>query len=249
MATFGGLILTNNGRNLFAKAQTGKLLKFKKIILGDGELGSSESIVDMKNLKNKILECNITGLQVVQNEIATITFKLSNQNIETGFYWRELGIIAEDPDTKEEVLYIYGNARETGEYISSKGSADVLEKYISIDLVVTNVESIVAVIDNSLIYLTKKEFEQSMIKSRKLAISIEAWQQNEETLNYEYIITDENITSTHLVEGYMDLINQAKMVDGYIESFDGGFKIITSVQPLEEVTMNISMQKTIIEEA
>lgn len=41
----------------------------------------------------------------------------------------------------------------------------------------------------------------------------------------------------------MDLINQDKMVDGYIESFDGGYKIVTSNLPVENITMNIAIQK------
>lgn len=41
----------------------------------------------------------------------------------------------------------------------------------------------------------------------------------------------------------MDLINQDKMVDGYIESFDGGYKIITSKLPAEDITMNMAVQK------
>ena len=46
----------------------------------------------------------------------------------------------------------------------------------------------------------------------------------------------------------MDLENQAKMIDGYIESYDGGYKIITSQEPIEVVTMNMAIQKVIAEE-
>lgn len=159
MAVFGGLILTNKGRNLYAKAQTGKTLKIKKVVLGDGTLGSTESIVNITQLKNKVLECEIKKIQITQNEIATITFNLNNQELETGFYWRELGVIAEDPDTQEEILYCYGNAGENGEYISESGSADILEKLVSIDLIVSNVENITATINKSLIYVTQNDIE------------------------------------------------------------------------------------------
>lgn len=157
MSVFGGLVLTNNGRNLYAKAQTGKQLKIKRIAIGDGELGSSESMINLTNLKNEVMSCNIVDFKVVQNEIAKVTFILNNQDIQTGFYWRELGVIAEDPDTEEEVLYCYGNARENGEYISASGGADILEKSVSIDLIISNVENITANIDESLVYATKEE--------------------------------------------------------------------------------------------
>ncbi len=161
MSVFGGLVLTNNGRNLFAKAQTGKLLNFTRIVLGDGQLGSSESIINVSQLKNEVLSCSILNMKIMQNKMAKITFIISNQELEEGFYWRELGIIAEDPDTKEEVLYCYGNARENGEYISAKGEEDILEKHVSIDISISNAENVSAIIDESLVFVDKKELEAS----------------------------------------------------------------------------------------
>lgn len=161
MAVFGGLVLTNKGRNLYAKAQTGKILKIKKVVLGDGVLGSSESIINISELKNKVLDCDIKKIQVMQNEIATITFELNNQDLETGFYWREIGVIAEEPDTQEEILYCYGNAGENGEYISAGGGADILEKNVSIDLIISNVQNITTVINESLVYVTQEQLDRT----------------------------------------------------------------------------------------
>ena len=114
-ATFGGLVITNSGRTLLAKAQMGKVLKFLRIELGDGQLGTSESMLSLKQLKNKLFDCDIKDKKITQNEILKLTFVLTNQ--EEGYVWREVGIIAEDPDTQEQILYCYGNARENGEYI------------------------------------------------------------------------------------------------------------------------------------
>lgn len=107
MAVFGGLILTNIGRNLYAKAQSGKNLKITKIVIGDGELGSSEGMINLTSLKHELFSCNIKEIKIIQNVIAKITFVLKNQGLKEGFYWRELGIFAEDPDTLKEVLYCY----------------------------------------------------------------------------------------------------------------------------------------------
>ncbi len=90
MAVFGGLILTNGGKNLLAKMQMGKTLKFKKVLLGDGELGSSESEIAMTQLKNQVLSCDIVNYQKLQNGIVKLTFILNNQKLETGFLWREM---------------------------------------------------------------------------------------------------------------------------------------------------------------
>lgn len=252
MAVFGGLIQTNAGRNLLAKAQTGKVLNFKKIVLGDGQLGSSESIANLTQLKNQVLTCNIAKIQLKQGGITSITFNLSNQDIETGFTWREIGIIAQDPDTEEEVLYCYGNAGENGEYISAGGETDILEKNVSVDLIVSNVENITATIDESLIYASQDDIEEltTLINTKAdrtyvdtKTVTVANWIKNTTTGYYEYNIIDTTITANHLVQGNMDLANQAKMTDGYIESYAGGYKIITSELPTEDITMSITIQK------
>jgi len=167
MAVFGGILLTNNGRNLLAKAQTGKVLKFTKVILGDGELGTTESITNISQLKNEILICDIIKMQVLQKKKATITFILNNQELTEGFYWREIGLMAEDPDTNEEVLYCYGNARNNGEYISEKNGTDILEKHINIDIIISNVENVSAKIDESLIFITEKQLDKKISETSK----------------------------------------------------------------------------------
>lgn len=69
------------------------------------------------------------------------------------------------------------------------------------------------------------------------------WKENAEAETFEYTVEDITVTSNHLVQGHMDLKNQDKMSNGYIETFDGGYKIITSEKPEEDVTMNVSIQK------
>lgn len=162
MAVFGGLALTNKGRSIFTKAQTGKELKIKRVAIGDGELGNTESMLELEQLKNEIVSFNIANIKTINNKIAKITFILKNANIDEGFYWRELGVIAEDPDTKQEILYCYGNARDNGDYIGAGGGADVLEKYINIDLIIENVQNVTAVIDDSAVFINKSEFDSTI---------------------------------------------------------------------------------------
>lgn len=84
---------------------------------------------------------------------------------------------------------------------------------------------------------------EKSLKCKTVVLDIDNWVQNEETGYYEYTINNSLITASHLIEGHMDLINQDKMANGYIESFDGGYKIITSELPEGDVTMNLAIQK------
>lgn len=159
MAVFGGLMLTNSGRNLEIKAQLGKTLKFKRIALGDGQI-TTENMLTMTKLINEVLSAEITGIQKTKDNVVTITFYLTNQSLEKGFTWRELGVIAEDPDTGEEILFNYGNARQNSKYISGANEQDILELNVSIDLIISNVENVTASIDNSLVFATKQDLKQ-----------------------------------------------------------------------------------------
>lgn len=84
---------------------------------------------------------------------------------------------------------------------------------------------------------------EKSLKCKTKVLNVNNWVLNEETGYYEYTINNSLITASHLVEGHMDLINQDKMENGYIESFDGGYKIITSELPKGDVTMNLAIQK------
>ncbi len=155
MGAFGGLILTNKGRALQAKAQTGVQLNFTKVKVGDGSL-SGQSILELNDLISPKKELSILELKIQPEGKATLKSFLSNSDITTGFYWRELGVFAQDPD-EGEILYCYGNAGENAEYIPAGGGADVVEKYINIVTLVGNASNVFATLGSE-IYVTQADF-------------------------------------------------------------------------------------------
>lgn len=150
MASFGGMVLTNRGRNLLAKAQAGIQLNFTRIAVGDGQLGGS-SIVDLNALIHEVKSLNITKLKTVSGGKAVIGAVLSNQDISSGFYFREIGLFAQDPDVGE-ILYCYANCGATADYIPAGGGPDVIEKSFDIIAIVGNTSNISATINESLVY-------------------------------------------------------------------------------------------------
>ena len=157
MSTFGGLILTNRGRNLQSKAQAGTQINYTRIALGDGNLGSS-SILDLNALRNQKKSLPITKLRVLSGGRAVVGTILSNQELTEGFYFREIGVFAMDPDIGE-VLYCYANAGALAEYIPPGGGSDVIEKSIDVQTLVGNAQNVTAVIDGSLVYVTREELD------------------------------------------------------------------------------------------
>lgn len=60
---------------------------------------------------------------------------------------------------------------------------------------------------------------------------------------YKYTIVDSSVDENTLINASLDLENQEKMYDGYIDTYDGGYYIYTSILPTSIITMNIVMQK------
>ncbi|ETT32122.1 phage tail protein [Paenibacillus sp. FSL R5-808] len=161
MGAFGGFIQTNKGRNLQAKAETGTQLKFTRMGVGDGQL-SGQSIPSLNRLISEKKSLPITRLKTQLPAQAIVGAVLSNQDVTTGFYFREMGIFAEDPD-EGEILYAYGNSGSgAAEYISAGGTADIIEK--TIDMIVTfgQAQNVSAVIDSSLVYVTHEELAEAL---------------------------------------------------------------------------------------
>lgn len=165
MGAFGGLIQTNKGRNLQAKAEAGALLKFTRMGIGDGQLGG-QSISTLNKLISEKKSLPITRLKPQLPAQAIVGAVLSNQDVTTGFYFRELGIFAQDPD-EGEILYAYGNSGSGAEYIPPAGTADIIEK--TIDMIVTfgQAQNVSAVINSSLIFATPDDVAESLTESKK----------------------------------------------------------------------------------
>ncbi|SMF88130.1 Phage-related tail fibre protein [Paenibacillus uliginis N3/975] len=165
MGAFGGFIQTNKGRNLQAKAEAGALLKFTRMGVGDGQLGG-QSITTLNRLISEKKSLPITRLKTLMTAQAIVGAVLSNQDVTTGFYFREMGIFAQDPD-EGEILYAYGNSGSGAEYIPPAGAADIIEK--TIDMIVTfgQAQNVSAVINSSLIFATPDDVAESLAEAKK----------------------------------------------------------------------------------
>lgn len=161
MSNFGGLQFTNKGRNLKAKAEAGAPLVFTKIKIGSGSLGG-QSISTLNDLITPIKTLDITKCKPLSDGTAVIGTSFNNNDLVTGFYWRELGLFATDPDLGE-ILYCYGNMGATAEYIPPGGGPDIVEKSVDIIAIIGTATSVSAVINESLVYVTKTEIEDTII--------------------------------------------------------------------------------------
>lgn len=157
MAAFGGLMQTTKGALLQAKAQTGTKLNFTRIGVGDGELGG-QLIPDLNGLVSEKMSLELTKHRVMPGGKAVIGATLSNKELITGFYFREIGVFALDPDDGE-ILYCYANAGAGAEFIPPASGPDIVEKQIDIITIVGSAQNVTAEIASA-IYASTEEVEE-----------------------------------------------------------------------------------------
>lgn len=157
--SFSTILFTEKGRALQSKALAGAALIFTRIGMGSGSLGG-QSQITLTNLIEQKVSLNITQIKKNGN-YATIESSFRNVSISTGFYWREIGIFASDPDIGE-ILYCYGNAGTLAEYIPPQTS-EIIEKVVRISAMVGDAVNISAVIDSA-VFATKKDLEDKVDK-------------------------------------------------------------------------------------
>lgn len=159
-----GSRVTRRGFDLLAKAVAGKELKYTRVAFGDSVkagqvvIPSIEEGVELDDLINwrmnlPMADCSFTGAGT-----AAIKFSVKNAEIAEGFWIRELGLFAEDPDTGEEILYCYRNSGLLSEYIPAGGGAVVWDIIMTLITVVDQATNVTAVIDANLAYVSQSEF-------------------------------------------------------------------------------------------
>lgn len=155
-----GMILTTAGLNLLAKALTGKLLAFTRCACGDGELGSR----DPKSLNALISpkrDLPIQSMNIV-NSVGTseIVVEMSNKGLTSGFFVREYGLFARDPDTNSEILYSYCNKGAQSGYLEGDNGVDQISYTLSLVTVIDQAPNVTAYITNTNQYVTVSRLEQ-----------------------------------------------------------------------------------------
>lgn len=153
-----GMVLTQNGRNLLAKALTGKELHFTRAFTGDGLLASRDPYT-MTALISPKQELPIQSMNTSQTGTCEVVLEMTNKNITTGYFVREYGLFARDPDTQQEILYAYANKGENCSYLEGNNGVDLINYTLSLITVIDQAPNITATINNSNAYVTTTKLD------------------------------------------------------------------------------------------
>lgn len=158
MSDYGRIVTTNQGKNMVTESiRTKSAIIFTKISLGDGLL-NGETIETMTGLKHRLLDGNIPKINHLGNGEIEAVSTVSNSELTTGFFARELGLFAKLGEEGEEQLFAYTNAGSNASYIPPNTSVD--EKMLGIQLGIG--DAVVQVNYQSHLYITYEQLEDGI---------------------------------------------------------------------------------------
>ena len=128
---FADNAVTAAGERLIAKALTGQEIVFTRLCIGDGYMPEAGSPEDMTAMVSPRVDVPITKCALNQEGGAVIGGRWTNSGLQTGFWYRELGVFAQDPDDGE-VLYSYGNSGGTARWVPPGNGSDLIEELIDV---------------------------------------------------------------------------------------------------------------------
>lgn len=152
---FGSFVLTDFGHNQLVKSHAGKEIHFSRMALGDGDIGTS-SVYDVTALKSERLSLLIDAVSITDAK-AIITVLLQSSAVDTGFYLKEMGLMATDPDTAQEGVYAYNRDSSEGEYIPDKSSSSKLSEYLRVHCNVEGATNITFNSSGNPLWITRDE--------------------------------------------------------------------------------------------
>lgn len=145
MPNWNGIILTNKGRVLQAKVEAGETLNLTKLKLGSGIISEGQSLEALTDLIRPEQNLGIAAKTAMENGFTKIEATITNAGLEEGYYVRELGVFAQDPDDGE---ILYDVTTDTApDYLPAQGGAAVLSQEFAVYITTSNVDHIEATID------------------------------------------------------------------------------------------------------
>lgn len=148
MSDFSDNHITDLGTGLLAQVMAGQgVLTFTKVVMGDGNMPSTQTPATMTDVVSPKAQASITKAAVAENGTAVIGARFTNESQQEDFEWKELGLYAKVGDAGSEVLYSYGYTPQ-GEIIpAGTTSTTLIEKLVDVVTYIGDATEVTAVFD------------------------------------------------------------------------------------------------------
>lgn len=176
MSNWTGFVLTENGQRMLAKAEAGKTLTFTKIKLGDGQAASGQDLTKLTALGHAVQDVGISSITPKDDGTVVISGIISNSTLAKGYYIREFGLMANDPDVGE---ILYAVMMDTApDYLPAKGGSTVISEQYNIIMGVGNASDVNVIVDPAglaTMALLEQKFSEEKAEREKETTIVTSW--------------------------------------------------------------------------
>lgn len=150
MSNWGKPVLTKQGLKLQAKVDAGSRMQLTQCKIGSGTLSSGQNLEDLTALIAPVQTLPIASISYSENNSACVIAAVTdNSNVISGYYLREFGVYARDPDDGE---ILYAVAQDSNpDYIPPRGTSAVISQEIGVALSFSNAANVTAYVNTSAI--------------------------------------------------------------------------------------------------
>lgn len=164
MSSWKGWRLTAAGARLQTKVEAGEPLVLKEIAVGSGDAGE-DNLADYTSLKKLEQRLPISGKEITDQGTVKITAVMVNTELTEGFFVREMGLYATDPD-EGDILYLVAVDSLPDYFPAFNGESAISEEFV-INIKVSDSANVVINLDGA-----------ALVSSAMLRAEIEAHNTN-----------------------------------------------------------------------
>lgn len=148
-------LITEKGLNLIAKSQAGAKIQFTKFAAGDGQWAQGTDFLKVTALKAQKQTFDINSIVVLNMDTVRVRGVLTNTGLYSGYFIREIGLFANDPDLGE-ILYSIVTA-VTADYFPAFSDNNQQATLIDTITTVSNADSVLTVLNPDTVYGTAQD--------------------------------------------------------------------------------------------
>lgn len=206
---FTKLKLTTFGQTIEAKRHQGKGIRFTRVAIGDGLLGNG-SMINRTALVSERHTMKIDGVLTTDGgKQSVVVVTLDNSQFDEGFSYRELGLLAQDPDTQEEGVYLYDNAGAECEYLDTKDNGVVIYERLKLQIRVEQADTISFEASGNPLNITWTDIEPLLAKKADLGGDGKVPEDQLPEMNYEPLLKDNAAKDTPVDGDSLPLVDSA----------------------------------------
>lgn len=133
-----GCKITDAGRNLIAKVLVSDYIHISRVMVGAGLCPDDQDFGTVTDLFDPVAQAT-SSTPVVKDGILKMKIEYRsdlNGGLDQGFWLREFGIFAFDPETNDEILFLYASLGDQPQYVKSGKTPGIDVRRFPISIVI-----------------------------------------------------------------------------------------------------------------